>query len=330
VETDLRKLREEGADPAAVAVLLRQAVEKIEGAAAAAARPTPLALNTTLAAASGLGEGRHCGWESLERLGWRLRPAELTVVAARPGCGKTTFLSNLVVNMLRDPKAGPVLLVQAELSLWQAHAFLLAPYVARSGQGRWSAGEIIRQLARGNLEEPLAAAAQAFDEKSNGRLYVVTEPLTPEQIAVQAEAIERAHGQPLSLMAIDYLELLQAEGRYDSAELRVSAIADGLLEVAKKARVPVVALSQFNREASEARGGGVEHLRYSDRVGALATTVLSLALPQGEEGGSENEAETELEVTAKKNRYGRKGAQVYLVWERARGLMVDPLLGRGR
>jgi replicative DNA helicase len=320
VETDLRQLREEGPDAGAAGALLRQATEKLEGAAAGAVRLAPLTLAATLEASAGLGEGRYCGWEELEGIGWRLRPAELTVVAARPGCGKTTFLSNLVVNVLRDPQAGPVLLVQVELSLWQAHAFLLAPYAARAHGGRWSAGEIIRQLAQGNLEPSLAAAAQDLEQRVKGRLYVVTDPLTPGQILAQAEAIGRAHGQPLSLIAVDYLELLTAEGRPESAELRVSAIADGLLEVGKKGRAPVVALSQFNREASETGGGQLAHLRYSDRVGALASTVLSLALPREESGA----AEVALKVVARKNRYGRKDAQVELIWDRARGLMIDP------
>jgi replicative DNA helicase len=315
-ETELRKLREEGADPATVGAALRQTLEKVEGAAAAAARPSPLGLAATLDAAAGLGEGRHCGWEQLEQLGWRLRPAELTIVAARPGVGKTAFLSNLVVNVLRDPNAGPVLLVQAELSLWQAYGYLLAPYAARRGE-RWSYGEIIRQLASGNLEDPLREAAQSFDEQTAGRLYVVTDPLTPGQIAAQTEAIEREQGKPLALIGVDYLELLQSEQRQETAELRVSAIADGLLEVAKEQRVAVVALSQFNREASEEGGGGVEMLRYSDRTGALASTVFSLSVRNTEE------AEVDLKVVARKNRYGPKNKETSLTWDRARGLMTD-------
>jgi hypothetical protein len=92
------------------------------------------------------------------------------------------------------------------------------------------------------------------------------------------------------------------------------------LEVGKKGRAPVVALSQFNREASETGGGQLAHLRYSDRVGALASTVLSLALPREESGA----AEVALKVVARKNRYGRKDAQVELIWDRARdGLCFD-------
>jgi hypothetical protein len=47
---------------------------------------------------------------------------------------------------------------------------------------------------------------------------------------------------------------------------------------------------------------------------------LSLALPREESGA----AEVALKVVARKNRYGRKDAQVELIWDRARGLMIDP------
>jgi replicative DNA helicase len=318
-ETDLRKGREEGAPPATMAALLRHTAEGLE-ALAVTTRLSPVGLGEILDAAAGLGEGRYCGWGKLEEMGWRLRPAELTVVASRPGCGKTTFLSNLVVNVLKDPGAGPVLLIQAELAPWQAFAFLLAPFSAGRPGGRpgWSTGEIIGQFMRGALEEELQEAALALERQAAGRLYLVTEPLTAGAIAAYAATLEKDHGQPLALVGVDYLELLQTDGKPETAELRVSAIADGLLAVAKEKRVPVVALSQFNREASESGGGMVEMLRYSDRVGALASTVLSLAVPE-----DKNENTIDLEVAARKNRYGPKNQKAFLSWDRGRGYIYE-------
>ena len=326
LETDLRKLREESVEPVAVAARLRQAMEGVEGAVGASVELSAMTCRGALNAAAGLGEGRYCGWEKLESIGWRLRPAELSLVAARPGCGKTTFLSNICLNLLRDPQAGPVLFIQAELSAWQTYAFILAPYAAAVHHGKWTTGEIVRQFCRGNLDMELSAVAEAFDVLMAGRLFVVNEPLSPAQITVRAEAIEREQGRPLALVGVDYVELLESEARFDSAEQRVSSIADGLLSVAKENRVPVVALSQFNREASEEHGGRTEHLRYSDRLGALATNVLSLALP--EEGQKEEESRpvVKMEVTAAKNRYGPKGANATLVWTRPQGILRDYLL----
>jgi hypothetical protein len=327
VEGDLRKLREEGAAPAAVAAILRRAAGKVEGPVAVTARPAPLTYRCALDAAAGLGEGRYCGWEKLEGIGWRLRPAELSLVAARPGCGKTTLLANLVVNVLRDPSAGPVLFIEAELSVWQTYAFLLAPYAAAWHHGKWSPGEIVQQFCQGSLEADLGTVAEAFDRLTAGRLCVVNEPLSPARITALAAALEQEQGRPLALLGVDYVELLEAEGRFDSAEQRVSAIADGLLAVAKETRSPVVALSQFNREASEERGGRTEHLRYSDRLGALATNVLSLSLPGEGEKEEESRPVVKMEVTAVKNRYGPKGARASLIWTRPQGILRDSLLG---
>ena len=318
VETDLRKLRQEGGKAEEMLAFLRQAAGKMENVVVSSARPVSLSLTGTLDAASGLGEGRYCGWEKLEKIGWRLRPSELSLVGARPGCGKTTFLSNLVINVLRDPGAGPILLVQAELAIWQAHAFLLAPFAAMKRYGRWSTGEIVKQFCQGKLETDLEGVAEEFERMVAGRLFVSTDPLSPTQMARQGETIERQYGHPLTLVGIDYVELLQVEGRFDSPEQRVSAIADGLLSLAKKGRVAVVALCQFNRGATEGRGGGVENLRYSDRLGALATNLFSLALPE-----DKGEPEVDLQVTAEKNRYGEKDAKESLVWDRPVGFICD-------
>jgi len=317
-EADLRKFREEEVGPEAVAALLRRTAEGLD-TLTETTRPSPVSGAAIRAAAAGLGEGRYCGWGKLEKMGWRLRPAELTIVAARPGCGKTTFLSNLVVNVLKDPGAGPVLLIQAELALWQAMAFLLAPYAAGRPGGRgWSTGEIIRQFASEDWEEDLQEVVLSFEQQAAKRLYVVTAPPTPGQVAALAATLEKDHGQPLALVGVDYLELLLAEGKQETAEQRVSAIADGLLAVAKEQRVPVVALSQFNREASESEGGQVEMLRYSDRLGALASTVLSLALSTDEGKG-----QVDLKVVARKNRYGPKGQWAFLSWDRGRGYIYE-------
>jgi replicative DNA helicase len=72
------------------------------------------------------------------------------------------------------------------------------------------------------------------------------------EVASKARRLKAEHG--LALVIVDYLQLMQAGGRYENRNLEVSAITRGLKQLAKELDLPVIALSQLSRQP-ERRGG---------------------------------------------------------------------------
>lgn len=76
--------------------------------------------------------------------------------------------------------------------------------------------------------------------------------LTPTEVRSRARRIFREHGG-LSLIMIDYLQLMRVPSLSDNRTLEIAEISRSLKALAKELRVPVVALSQLNRSRNNAR-----------------------------------------------------------------------------
>ncbi|MGO4611832.1 DnaB-like helicase C-terminal domain-containing protein, partial [Variovorax sp. 2RAF20] len=70
--------------------------------------------------------------------------------------------------------------------------------------------------------------------------------LTPTEVRSRARRIFREHGG-LSLIMIDYLQLMRVPALSDNRTLEIAEISRSLKALAKELQVPVVALSQLNR-----------------------------------------------------------------------------------
>jgi replicative DNA helicase len=71
------------------------------------------------------------------------------------------------------------------------------------------------------------------------------------ELASKARRLRLEHG--LELLILDYMQLMQAGGRYENRNLEVAAISRGLKQLAKELNIPVIALSQLSRQP-ERRG----------------------------------------------------------------------------
>jgi replicative DNA helicase len=83
-------------------------------------------------------------------------------------------------------------------------------------------------------------------------LYVDDTPaLSPTELRARARRLSRECGSPLGLIVIDYLQLMQAPGLGENRTTEISAISRGLKSLAKELNVPVIALSQLNRNLEQ-------------------------------------------------------------------------------
>ncbi|MEK8088473.1 replicative DNA helicase [Thermithiobacillus plumbiphilus] len=165
-----------------------------------------------------------------------LQNSDLIIIAGRPSMGKTSFAMNIAEHVAVVEKL-PVAVFSMEMPGNQITLRLLS-----------SRGRIDQHKVRtGQLGvDDWPRLAHTMGELSEAPLFVDDMPaLSPTELRAKARRLKREHG--LSLIVVDYLQLMQVPGRSDNRTLEISEISRNLKALAKELNVPVIALSQLNR-----------------------------------------------------------------------------------
>ncbi|EKE83654.1 replicative DNA helicase [Idiomarina xiamenensis] len=186
--------------------------------------------------------GVSTGFKDLDKKTAGLQPSDLIIVAARPSMGKTTFAMNLAENVALGSDK-PVLVFSLEMPAEQLMMRMLAS-LSRVDQTR---------IRTGQLEEEdwarIASVMGMLNDKNN--MYIDdASGLTPTEVRSRARRIAREHGG-LSMIMIDYLQLMTVPGMSENRTLEIAEISRSLKSLAKELQVPVVALSQLNRSLEQ-------------------------------------------------------------------------------
>jgi replicative DNA helicase len=162
--------------------------------------------------------GVSTGFIDLDRMTAGMQASDLIIVAARPSMGKTAFALNL----------------GAHAALRQNRAVA----VAEVDNSRVRTGH----LGPRDFPNLMTAAAEISETK----LYIDDTPaLTPTELRAKCRRLHRE--TPLSLVIVDYLQLMRSPAHAKAREQEISYISRSLKALAKELQVPVVALSQLNR-----------------------------------------------------------------------------------
>lgn len=186
--------------------------------------------------------GISTGYPDLDKKTAGLQNSDLIIVAARPSMGKTTFAMNLCEHAaLIEEK--PVLIFSLEMPANQIMMRILAS-LSRVEQTRIRTGQLSDEdWAR------ISSTMGLLMEKCN--MYIDDSAgLTPTEIRSRARRIYREHGG-LSLIMIDYLQLMRVPSLSDNRTLEIAEISRSLKLLAKELQVPVIALSQLNRSLEQ-------------------------------------------------------------------------------
>ena len=163
-----------------------------------------------------------------------LQPSDLIIIAARPSMGKTTFAMNICENVsLTNDK--PVMIFSLEMPTEQLMMRSLAS-LSRVNQTSIRTGQLDDEdWAR------LSGTMGLLLEKKN--IYIDdSSGLTPMDVRSRARRLSREHGG-LSLIMIDYLQLMRVPSLSDNRTLEIAEISRSLKVLAKELNVPVIALS---------------------------------------------------------------------------------------
>lgn len=176
----------------------------------------------------------------LDRMLTGLQKGDLIIVAGRPSMGKTSLALNFAEHIGFNLGL-PVAIFSMEMSAEQ----LTKRFI--SSIGRIDA----QKIRRGRLDDnDWASFTQAVGRMAKAPVYIDDTPgLTINELRGRARRLIRTSG-PLSLVVVDYLQLMSGTTRGNSSENRateISEISRGLKTLAKELDVPVIALSQLNR-----------------------------------------------------------------------------------
>lgn len=176
----------------------------------------------------------------LKALDWRLdggmRGGELIVIAARPAMGKTA-LAMAVADQVSN-EVGPALVFSIEMPTEQLNMRTLA---------RLSGIPVTRLRDGSKMEDgDWARLTPAVAHMTQTPMYVdESGAVSLADIVSRSRAQKRRHG--LSMVVVDYLGLIKL-GDEERHDLKIAAVTRGLKLLAKQLDVPVVLLSQLNRE----------------------------------------------------------------------------------
>ena len=258
--------------------------------------------------------GVRTGYRDLDNMTAGLQRSDLIILAARPAMGKTTLVTNLAYNVATIAKQ-PVLFFSLEMSKEQLVDRMLAD---ASGVDAWN-------IRTGNLsDDDFSKLSDAMGEMAEAPIFIDDTPgVTTLEMRTKARRI--AHEQPLGLIIIDYLQLMQGSGRSDGNRVQeVSEISRGLKLVARELNVPVIALSQLSRsvETRSPQIPQLSDLRESGSIEQDADIVMFIYREAYYNPETERENITDLIIA--KHRNGPTGkVELFFHPERLRFMSLD-------
>ncbi len=169
-----------------------------------------------------------------------LQPGDLVVIAGRPSMGKTSFAMNLAEHAAIRDKV-PTAIFSMEMP-GQQLAMRMISSLGRIDQSKVRTGRLSdSDWPRITSAATLIAEAPMFIDDSPA--------LSPTEIRARARRLKREHG--LGLIVVDYLQLMQVPGNKENRTTEISEISRSLKALAKELSVPVIALSQLNRNLEQ-------------------------------------------------------------------------------
>jgi replicative DNA helicase len=186
--------------------------------------------------------GVSTGYSAIDNKLAGLQDSNLIIIAARPGIGKTTLALNIAMNVAVHEKK-PVGFFSLEMSKEELVDRLL---VGQADIDAW-------KLKTGRLsDDDYKSLTDAMGDLSEAPIFIDDSPGI-SVLEMRTKARKLMVEKNLKLLIVDYLQLADSGRRFDSRVSEVSFISQGLKNLARELKIPVIAISQLSR-AVEQRG----------------------------------------------------------------------------
>ena len=251
--------------------------------------------------------GVETGFTDLDQLCGGLHNSELVILAARPSMGKTAFAMNIAEHAAINLKQ-PVLFVSLEMAALELADRLLCSAAQVNGH----------RLRNGTIsQEDRRRLVQKSSEIGSAPLFIDDTPSrTLTEIAAVARRLKRKQG--LSMIVIDYLQLIEPDNPRDPRQEQVAKIARRLKGMSRELDIPVLCLAQLNRQAEVSRDNRprLNHLRESGAIEQDADVVMFVHREEYYQTNDEDRERVrgQAEIIIAKQRNGPIG-DVKLLWQ---------------
>lgn len=263
--------------------------------------------------------GLKTGFRDLDKKTAGFQKGDLIIIGARPAMGKTTFAQNLAYNVAtRNGDGRGVLFFSMEMAKNEIVDRMISDI---GGVDAW-------RIRTGNIEnEDFARIGDALAEMSEVPLYL-DDTSSMTVLELRNKARRAWHDHNISMIIVDYLQLLQGSDRYAGNRVQeVTEISRGLKTLARELEIPVIALAQLSRGVTgrDDPRPVLSDLRESGSIEQDADLVMFLHRPDYYKQTSDDFVPTNItELILAKHRHGPVGkVELYFHPELLRFMSLD-------
>jgi replicative DNA helicase len=244
------------------------------------------------------------GFKDLDDFTTGFQKGDLVVIGGRPSMGKTAFSLNVAQYVGLEMKE-PVAIFSLEMSKEQLALRMLC------SEAKVNSNSIRKGFIKKEDWHKLTSAASNL---TSAPIFIDdSSAITVLELRAKARRLKMEHG--LSLIIVDYLQLMKGKGSFERREQEISDISRSLKALAKELSVPVIAVSQLNRsvESRKPPKPMLADLRESGAIEQDADVILFLY--RDEVYNKDNPANKgKAEVDIAKQRNGPAGVTVHLAY----------------
>ncbi len=205
------------------------------------------------------------GFEKLDYMTSGLQPADLVIIAGRPGLGKTSLTLNIAAYAAMEHGISIGI-----FSLEMTKEQLMLRMLSNKSKVNYS------NIRSGYIkDEDLEKLVHAADELGQAKIYIDDTPAI-SVLEIRAKTRRQKRDKGLDMIIVDYLQLMRGSRRVESREREIAEISGSLKALAKELSIPVIAVSQLSRqtETRSDRRPQLSDLRESGAIEQDADLVL--------------------------------------------------------
>ncbi|MCH7879260.1 MAG: replicative DNA helicase, partial [candidate division Zixibacteria bacterium] len=184
--------------------------------------------------------GLKVGYDSIDEMTGGLHPGEFIVIAGRPSMGKSALAMNIAENVaVTTKKAVGVFSLEMSKEALALRVLCgkarISQHLLRTGKMRDSDWQRLAQAAG-----PLSDSPIFIDDSGT---------MTPLEMRAKARRLKSKHD--ISLLIIDYMQMMHGTGRPENRQQEMSVISRSMKALAKELAIPVIACSQLSRQVEQ-------------------------------------------------------------------------------
>lgn len=291
--------------------LLQKETERVKSLVGSSILPAPINFEALLKEIVNTKDGRKTGYTELDKK-ISIKPSATTIIAGRTGHGKTAFMLNLLLNMSSLYPTESFYFFSFEEPVKNIFLKLLSSV---SGKDLFFVSKYIKE-GRTDISEIEEAKTSLKEKIDSRRVVLIGENYSVEDLD-RILTTKRVKEERISVVFLDYIQRMKTEQKTEGERTKINAISDGVLQIAKRTGLSLVAGAQLNRETDTKGSHRVENLKESGNLEEDANLILTVYNEAREKPDETFIDPVNLDIKVLKNREGEANTKTILYWSRS-------------